>query len=84
MGHGIDGLQEVCNKLVRFGHIWNAGETWQMLERIGSMRQMQLGLTDVWVYNIIAEDTLDEEVIESHALKLSVQDALKLATKRRK
>ena len=54
-----------------------------MLERIGPMRQMQLGLKDVWVYNIVAEDTLDEEVIESHALKCSVQDALKLATKRR-
>src|SRR5208282_1660364 len=83
MGHGIDGLQNVCNKLVRYGHTWNAGETWQMLERIGPMRQMQLGLTDVWVYNIVAEDTLDEEVIESHTLKGGVQEALKLATKRR-
>src|SRR5271166_949724 len=83
MGHGIDGLQDVCNKLVRYGHIWNAGETWQMLERIGPMRQMQLGLTDVWVYDIVAENTLDEEVIESHTLKGGVQEALKLATKRR-
>ena len=42
MGHGIDGLQNVCNILVRFGHIWKSGATWQMLERIGPMRQMQL------------------------------------------
>lgn len=84
MGHGIDGLQNVCCRLVRFGHIWNAGETWQILERIGAMRQYQAGHeTEVWEYQIIAENTLDEEVIESHILKCSVQDALKLATKRR-
>ena len=86
MGHGIDGLQNVCNILVRFGHIWKSGATWQMLERIGPMRQMQLNPDNpkpVWVYNIIAENTLDEEVLESHDLNCSVQEALKRATKRR-
>ncbi len=86
MGHGIDGLQNVCNILVRFGHIWKSGATWQMLERIGPMRQMQLSPDNpkpVWVYNIIAENTLDEEVLESHELNCSVQEALKRATKRR-
>jgi hypothetical protein len=83
MGHGIDGLQSVCNKLVRFGHIWKSGPTWQMLERIGPMRQMQLGLTDVWVYDIVAENTLDEEVIEKHVTNCTVQEALEKATKRR-
>ncbi len=85
MGHGIDGLQNVTNKLVRFGHSWNAGETWQMLERIGAMRQLQAGLSrDVWVYNIVAENTFDEDVIESHEAKRSVQDQLLLAMKRRR
>ena len=57
-----------------------------MLERIGPMRQMQLSPDNpkpVWVYNIIAENTLDEEVLESHDLNCSVQEALKRATKRR-
>jgi len=82
MGHGIDGLQNVCNKLVRFGHIWKSGATWQMLERIGPMRQMQLGLTDVWVYDIVCADTLDEDVLYKHETNCSVQDALLHATKR--
>jgi hypothetical protein len=85
LGHGIDGLQNVTNKLVRFGHIWNAGQTWQMLERIGAMRQLQAGLNrDVWIYEIEAEDTLDRDVIESHISKCTVQNALLNAMNRRK
>jgi SNF2-related domain len=84
MGHGIDGLQNVTNILVRFGHGWNLGERMQMLERIGPMRQLQAGLDrPVFVYDIVADDTLDEDVIESHAAKRSVQDALLTAMKRR-
>ncbi len=85
MGHGIDGLQTHCNILVRFGHDWNLGERMQMLERIGPMRQMQAGLDrPVWVYDIVAENTLDEDVIESHVAKRGVQDALLNAMNRRK
>lgn len=85
MGHGIDGLQDVSNILVRFGHSWPPGERLQMLERIGPMRQLQSGLDrSVFVYDIIADDTLDDVVIESHASKRSVGEALSLATKRRK
>ncbi len=84
MGHGIDGLQHVTNKLVRFGHRWPHGERVQMLERIGAMRQYQGGYDrPVWVYNIVAENTLDEEVIESHTTKCGVQQALLNAMKRR-
>ncbi len=86
MGHGIDGLQAVCNIFVRFGHIWKSGATWQMLERIGPMRQMQLNPDNpkpVWVYDIVAENTLDEDVIECNTSDRSVLDALLLATKRR-
>jgi hypothetical protein len=85
MGHGIDGLQEVTNILVRFGHGWNLGERLQMLERIGPMRQMQSGLDrPVFVYDIVAENTVDEDVIEAHASKTTVQQALLRAMKRRK
>jgi len=37
----------------------------------------------VWVYQIVAENTLDSDVIESHAAKTSVQQALLNAMKRR-
>ena len=83
MGHGIDGLQKITNILVRFGHSWNLGETMQMLGRIGPMRQLQAGLDRaVWIYNIVTVDTLDETVLESHAMKESVQTALLRAMNR--
>lgn len=85
MGHGIDGLQYVTNILVRFGHDWNLGERMQMLERIGPMRQLQAGLDrEVRVYDIIAEDTIDEDVIAAHVAKRDVQEALLTAMKRRR
>jgi SNF2-related domain len=84
MGHGLDGLQYVTNQLVRFGHVWKLSETMQYLERIGPMRQFNAGFNrEVLVQNIIAEDTLDEDVLEAHAENRSVQDALLLAMKRR-
>ncbi len=84
LGHGIDGLQNVCNILVRYGHDWNLGERMQMLERIGPVRQMQAGLDRlVFVYDLISVETLDEVVIESHAAKRGVQEALLMAMKRR-
>ncbi len=85
MGHGIDGLQENCNILVRFGHGWNLGERMQMLERIGPMRQIQMGFDrPVYVYDIVASGTLDETVIEAHTHKWGVQNALLQAMKRNK
>lgn len=84
MGHGIDGLQNVTNILCRFGHGWNLGEDMQFLERIGPMRQLQAGFDRlVYVYDIVAEDTMDEVAIESKEAKRTVQDALLLAMKRR-
>jgi SNF2 family DNA or RNA helicase len=84
MGHGVDGLQHVTNILVRFGHRWPHGERVQMLERIGPMRQFQGGYDrPVFVYDIIADNTLDEEVIESHTTKCGTQQALMNAMKRR-
>jgi hypothetical protein len=77
MGHGIDGLQDVTNILVYFGMGWNLEYHEQMLERIGPMRQKQSGLDrPVWVYPIIADDTLDDVMIERHRTKRSTQDLL--------
>lgn len=84
MGHGIDGLQDVTNILVRFGHDWNLEERQQMLERIGPVRQLQSGhKRPVFVYDIIAEKTLDQDVIDRHVSKRSVQDQLLYAMRRR-
>jgi len=77
MGHGIDGLQDVTNILVYFGHNWDLELRQQILERIGPMRQKQSGHNrPVWVYPIIAQGTIDEVVIERHRTKRSVQDLL--------
>jgi hypothetical protein len=85
MGHGIDGLQYVTNILVNFGHVWSLGQTMQFLERIGPMRQLGAGFDrPVWVYNLIAEDTLDEVVLEAHDRDWTAQDALLNALNRRK
>jgi len=83
LGYGTDGLQNACHTLVRFAHGWNLGQRLQMLERIGPMRQLQAGFNRVvQVYNIICENTLDEDVIARDDSKCSVQDALLAAMKR--
>lgn len=84
MGHGIDGLQHVCHHLVRFGHDWKTGERLQMLERIGPMRQFGAGYDrPVYVYDIVARDTLDEDVLALHETNCTVLEALMNAMKRR-
>lgn len=82
-GHGLN-LQDGGNILVYFGHWWNLEERQQILERIGPMRQKQAGHDrNVWVYNIIARDTVDEDVILRCETKQEVQDILLAAMKRR-
>lgn len=82
MGHGIDGLQDITNILVRFGHDWNLEERMQMLERVGPVRQKQSGHErPVLVYDIIAEGTIDETVLARHVTKRNVQDLLLEAMK---
>jgi SNF2 family DNA or RNA helicase len=83
MGHGIDGLQDVCNMMVYFGMGWNLEYHQQILERIGPVRQMQSGhKRAVWVWTIVAEGTIDETLIERHASKREVQDLLLEAMRR--
>lgn len=83
MGHGVDGLQNYTNVLIRFGRDWNLENQLQMLERIGPVRQFQAGLDrPVLVYDIVAEDTIDEDVIARHESKREVQDILMAAMRR--
>lgn len=82
MGHGVDGLQDYCNTLVRFGRDWNLENQLQMLERIGPMRQLQAGFERaVMVYDLVAENTIDEQVIARHESKQNVMDILMSAMK---
>jgi len=82
-GHGLN-LQDGGNILVYFGHWWNLEERMQILERIGPTRQLQAGYKrPVFVHNIIARDTVDEDVIERVNSKRDVQKILLDAMKRR-
>lgn len=84
MGHGVDGLQHVTNQLIWYGRDWNLDNALQMAERIGPVRQAQAGLNrPVMVHNIVATNTIDEQVIERHTSKRDVQQLLLEAMKTR-
>lgn len=84
MGHGVDGLQDVCNHVVFFGHTWDLELHQQIIERVGATRQAQSGLDrPVYVTSIVADGTLDETVLERHESKREVQDLLMEAMSRR-
>ena len=85
LGHGVDGLQDVTNLIAFFGHDWNLEYYEQMIERVGPMRQLQSGHDrNVFVYHIIATDTIDEDIVARRISKASVQDSLMAAMKRHK
>lgn len=82
-GHGLN-LQDGGNIIVYFGHNWDLELYLQILERIGPMRQLQSGHNrPVFVYPIIARDTVDETVMARRENKRSVQDNLLEAMKAR-
>lgn len=82
-GHGLN-LQHGGNILVYFAHTWNLEDRQQILERIGPVRQLQAGYDrPVFVYLIIARDTVDEMVIERVDEKQTVQQILLTAMKRK-
>lgn len=85
MGHGVDGLQDITNILALFGHNWDLELYQQLIERIGPVRQEQSGhKRPVYVYHIIARNTVDELVMARRETKREVQDLLLDAVKRRK
>jgi SNF2 family DNA or RNA helicase len=83
-GHGIDGFQNVTNVLVFFSGNWDLELRLQTIGRIGPERQLQSGFDrPVYVYDVIAEDTIDEVVLARHKSKRAVQDLLLEAVKAR-
>lgn len=85
MGHGVDGLQDHCHNAAFFDQWWDMDQRDQFIGRIGPTRQHQGGFDRVvTLYDIVAEDTVDELVLERHESKRSVQEILLEALKRRK
>lgn len=80
-GHGLN-LQDGGCIIVFFSHWWDLEQYLQAVERIGPVRQMQSGHDRlVYVYHIVAEDTVDELVCDRRITKRSVQDTLMEARK---
>lgn len=83
-GHGLN-LQDGGNILVYFGMDWNLENRLQIMERLGPVRQLQAGHDrPVFIYNILARDTIDELVLARVETKREVQDILMEAMTRRK
>jgi hypothetical protein len=84
IGHGIDGLQWVCNVLIYYSHSDNLENHQQIAERIGPMRQMQAGFSrSVFIYHIVASGTVQEyAVLPNLKGKGSMQSLLLEAMKR--
>lgn len=81
-GHGIDGFQYVTNMMAFFSRDWNLDTYDQVVGRINPVRQHQAGLDrPVFIWHIMARDTIDEDVDERHKSKRSVQDILLAAMK---
>ena len=75
-GHGLS-LQDGGNVLVFFSTGWNLEEHEQIIERIGPTRQLQAGHDrPVFVYNLVANGTLDTVVQERLKTKRDVLEIL--------
>ncbi|WP_259345132.1 hypothetical protein [Candidatus Liberibacter sp.] len=75
-GHGLN-LQHGGNILVFFSLWWDLETHQQMIERLGVTRQRQSGYNrPVYIYSIVAKDTIDELVEVRLKTKASVQDIL--------
>lgn len=78
-GHGVD-LQDGGRTMVFFTGTWNLESRLQVIERIGPMRQLQSGHPRaVMIYDLVADDTIDIEVLARMQGKLSTQEALMAA-----
>lgn len=83
IGHGVS-LQDGGSIICHVDQWWDAERLEQINGRVGAMRQMQSGYDrDTFQHYIVAEGTLDEDVLLRHQGKLSVQEALLQAMRHR-
>lgn len=76
MGHGVDGLQDHCSRIVRYGLPWGLEHYIQFNARI--RRRGKLA-EPVNCYRILASGTMDEAVALKLEMKEDGQDALRAA-----
>ena len=82
--HGLN-LHKPCRDVCFYTQCWSAELRQQMIERVGPARQVQIGKkTVVRVWDIVANGTLDRELIATNQRKISMEQALKRARARRK
>ena len=82
-GHGLN-LADGGNILAFYGVDWNLENDMQIIERIGPMRQKQAGHNrPVFVYRILARNTVDDMVMERLQSKKSIQEVLLAAMEKR-
>lgn len=75
-GHGTN-LQYGGRTMVFLNHTWDLELREQVIERIGPTRQAQAGFDRVvMIYDLVAQQTLDVDVLERLTSKSSVQQAL--------
>lgn len=83
-GHGLS-LQHGSNILCYYSVYWDLENHEQIMERLGPQRQKQSGYNrPVYVHYILAENTVDDLVMERQETKRSVQQILLDAANRRK
>lgn len=76
IGHGIS-LQDGGHIICHVDQWWDLERHDQINERLGPMRQMQSGYDrDAIQHYIVAEGTVDEDVLRRHETKRSIQDSL--------
>ena len=75
-GHG-NNFQDGGNIIVFYGLDWDLELYEQVSERIGPVRQLQSGYDrNVFVYHILARNTIDEVKLKRLETKRSVQELL--------
>jgi hypothetical protein len=81
--HGLN-LHKPCRDVCFYTQCWSAELRQQMIERIGPARQAQIGKKNVVrVWDIVANNTLDRELIAANERKITMEQALKRARARR-
>jgi SNF2 family DNA or RNA helicase len=82
-GHGVN-LQHGGRNMAFFSPFWDLELRLQVVDRIGPVRQANSGYNRaVNVYDVVALDTLDNEVLDRTDTKASVMDALMAARAQR-
>lgn len=82
--HGIDGFQHVTNIGVLYSVDDDNELRSQVIARIGKVRQMQSGYNrPVFIHQIVARNTVDEDILENIEGKYTLEESLKRGLARR-